>query len=60
MSKAKDRGTFLIKVYSTQGYTAHGKILYAEENKSRNFKNTDEMLAVISQALGKKIYWEKN
>ena len=48
----KNKGTFLIKVNSSESGTWQGNVLWADENKTEHFRSTLELLNLIDEAMG--------
>ena len=50
--KWKNKGTFIVKVDGCERGTWHGKVVWAEENRSEHFRSTLELLKMIDDAIG--------
>lgn len=56
MTKNNDRGkreggTFIVKVEYCQNKTWQGKVTWADENKSMNFRSALELIKLMNEAL---------
>ncbi len=48
----KNTGTFIVKVDGSERGTWHGKVVWADENRSEHFRSTLELIKMIDKAVG--------
>ena len=49
--KAKDGGTFIVKIVSRSNATWQGSVTWADKNKTQHFRSALELLKMIEGAL---------
>ncbi len=47
----KSRGTFIVKVMSTENATWQGNVTWAEKNKIQNFRSALELMKMLDAAI---------
>lgn len=51
MKDEKDKGTFIVHINSRQHATWQGEVVWAEKNKSMNFRSALELMKLVEGAL---------
>lgn len=49
--EVKRRGTFIVKVDDCSNETWHGNVVWADENRTRYFRSTLELIKLIDESL---------
>lgn len=52
MKKDNNTGTFIVKIMNQQRSTWQGSVVWVEEQETKHFRSTHELIKMIDEAIG--------